>query len=144
MKPGFIESILEALQVKVNTMDTRDRNVALVFDEMSIKEGLTYNTRRDIVEGFEDFGLAGQTRFLANHAIAFIVKGLASKWKQPIGYFLSAGPIKASVLQTLTKSCITKLQAIGLNVVALICDQGSNNRSFWVRWVRMYLSTGLT
>ena len=26
MKPGFIESILEALQVKVNTMDTRDRN----------------------------------------------------------------------------------------------------------------------
>ena len=49
MKPGFIESILEALQVKVNTMDTRDRNVALVFDEMSIKEGLTYNTGRDIV-----------------------------------------------------------------------------------------------
>ena len=130
MKPGFIGSILEALQVKVNTMDTRDQNVALVFDEMSIKEGLTYNTGRDIVEGFEDFGLAGQTRFLTNHAIAFIVKGLASKWKQPIGYFLSAGPIKASVLQTLTKSCITKLQAIGLNVVALICDQGSNNRSF--------------
>ena len=130
MKPGLIESTLEALQVKVNTMDTRDRNVALVFDEMSIKEGLTYNTGRDIVEGFEDFGLAGQTRFLANHAIAFIVKGLASKWKQPIGYFLSAGPIKASVLQTLTKSCITKLQAIGLNVGALICDQGSNNRSF--------------
>ena len=128
MKPGFIESILEALQVKVNTMDTRDRNVALVFDEMSIKEGITYNTRRDIVEGF---GLAGQTRFLANHAIAFIMKGLASKWKQPIGYFLSAGPIKASVLQTLTKSCITKLQAIDINVVALICDQGSNNRSFW-------------
>ena len=133
MKPGFIESILEALQVKVNTMDTRDRNVALVFDEMSIKEGLTYNTGRDIVEGFEDFGLAGQTRFLTNHAIAFIVKGLASKWKQPIGYFLSAGPIKASVLQMLTKLCITKLQAIGLNVVALICDQGSNNRSFLVK-----------
>ena len=79
MKPGFIESILEALQVKVNTMHTRDQNVALVFDEMSIKEGLTYNTGRDIVEGFEDFGLAGQIRFLTNHAIAFIVKGLASK-----------------------------------------------------------------
>ena len=130
MKPGFSESILEALQVKVKTMDIRDQNVALVFDEMSIKEGLTYNTGRDIVEGFEDFGHAGQTRFLANHAIAFMVRGLASKWKQPIGYFLSAGPIKASVLQTLTKSCITKLQSIGLNVVALICDQGSNNRSF--------------
>ena len=72
-----------------------------------------------------------------------IVKGLASKWKQPIGYFLSAGPIKASVLQTLTKSCITKLQAIGLNVVALICDQGSNNRSFLGK-MGENLSTGLT
>ena len=104
MKPGFSESILEALQVKVKTMDIRDQNVALVFDEMSIKEGLTYNTGRDIVEGFEDFDHAGQTRFLANHAIAFMVRGFASKWKQPIGYFLSAGPIKASVLQCFSAS----------------------------------------
>ena len=97
---------------------------------MSIKHGIAYNTGKDIVEGFEDFGEMGQTRFIANHAIAFMVRGLASKWKQPIGYFLSSGPIKAKILQSLTKMCISKLEGTGLNVVALICDQGSNNRSF--------------
>ena len=42
-------------------MDCRDKNVVLVFDEMSIKEGLLYNVGRDVIEGFEDFGHIGQT-----------------------------------------------------------------------------------
>ena len=59
-----------------------------------------------------------------------MVRGLASKWKQPVGYFLSSGPIKAKILQSLTQQCIDKVDQTGLNVVALVCDQGSNNRSF--------------
>ena len=59
-----------------------------------------------------------------------MVRGLASKWKQPVGYFLSSGPIKATILRSLTKQCIDKIDKTGLNVVALVCDQGSNNRSF--------------
>ena len=97
---------------------------------MSIKEGLLYNVGRDIIEGFEDFGHIGQTRYIANHVIVFMIRGLASKWKQPIGYFLSSGPIRAKTLQSLTRSCISKVTETGLNVVALVCDQGSNNRSF--------------
>ena len=97
---------------------------------MSIKQGLVFNESQDTVEGFEDFGTLGKTRYIANHAIAFIVRGLASKWKQPFGYFLSSGPIRSKMLQSLTKACITKLTEVGLNVVALVCDQGSNNRSF--------------
>ena len=130
IKPGFSESVLEALKVKVNAMDCRDKNVVSVFDEMSIKEGLLYNVGRDITEGFEDFGHIGQTRYIANHAIVFMIRGHASKWKQPIGYFLSSGPIRAKTLQSLTRSCISKVTETGLNVVALVCDQGSNNRSF--------------
>ena len=130
IKPCFHDSVLEALKVKVNAMDCRDKNVVLVFDEMSIKEGLLYNVGRDIIEGFEDFGHIGQTRYIANHAIDFMIRGLASKWKQPIVYFLSSGPIRAKTLQSLTRSCIRKVTETGLNVVALVCDQGSNNRSF--------------
>ena len=59
-----------------------------------------------------------------------MVRGLASKWKQPVGYFLSSGPIEATILQSLTKACINQINKTGLNVVALVCDQGSNNRSF--------------
>ena len=59
---------------------------------MSIKEGLLYNVGRDVIEEFEDIG---QTRYIANHTIAFMIRGLASKQIQPIGYFLSSGPIMA-------------------------------------------------
>ena len=130
MKPGFIDSVLEALKLKVSTMVEKDKNVALVFDEMSIKQGLVYNESQDTVEEFEDYGKMGITKYIANHAIAFVVRGLASKWKQPVAYFLTSGPIQATKLQSLTKDCITKLTEVGLNVVALVCDQGSNNRSF--------------
>ena len=97
---------------------------------MSIKEGLVYNEATDSVEGFEDFGDIGQTRYITNYAIAFMVRGLASKWKQPVRYFLSSGPNKATILRSLTKQCIDKIAKTGLNVVTLVCDQGSNNRSF--------------
>ena len=127
IKPGFSQSVLDALTLKVQAMHPTDRNVALVFDEMSIKQSLVYNEGTDSVEGFEDFGNLGQTRYIANHATAFMVRGLASKWKQPVGYFLSSGPIKAKILQSLTQQCIDKVDQTGLNVVALVCDQGSNN-----------------
>ena len=111
-------------------MNDRDCNVSLVFDEMNIKQALLYNEKCDTTEGFEDFGFIGKTKYIANHAIEFVVRGLASKWKQPLGYFLSSGPIKSTILKSLTKECIDKLKKTGLNVMAIVCDQGSNNRSF--------------
>ena len=105
-EPGFSDSVLEALTMKVKAMDEMNHNVAIAFDEMAIKQGLTYNHGTDRVEGFEDFGSVGQTRYIANHTTMFMVRGLASKWKQPIGYFLSSGRKKSSILATLTKMCI--------------------------------------
>ena len=81
IKPGFSQSVLDALTLKVQAMHPTDRNVALVFDEISIKQSLVYNEGTDSVEGFEDFGNLGQTRYIANHTTAFMVSGLASKWK---------------------------------------------------------------
>ena len=59
-----------------------------------------------------------------------MIRGPVSKWKQSIGYFLSSGSIRAKALQSLTRSCISKVTETGLNRVALVCDQGYNNRSF--------------
>ena len=71
----------------------------------------------------------GNTLPITNHSIAFMVHGLALKWKQPIGYFLSSGPIKPAILDSLVKECLDKLENTGLKVVALVRDQGSNNGS---------------
>ena len=68
--------------------------------------------------------------FVADHALAFMVRGLYKKCKQPLGYFLTVGTVKPETLQTLTQSCLEKLEKIGLETKALICDQGPNNRYF--------------
>lgn len=130
ISPGFNNLVFNALQLKVQSMDIKDKNVALVFDEMSLKSALVYNTGLDLIEGFEDLGELGRTMYVADHALVFMVRGLYSKWKQPLAYFLTSGPVKGQTLQTLTKMCIDKLNDIGLEVNVLICDQGTNNRNF--------------
>ena len=47
MKHGFNESIQDALAMKAKVMDNKDCNVALIFDEMSIKQSLIYNYGSD-------------------------------------------------------------------------------------------------
>ena len=76
---GFNESVLEALMRKAEAMDDRYYNVALAFDEMTIKQGLMYNEGNDTIEGFEAFGHIGQTRYITNHAVVFIVWGACFK-----------------------------------------------------------------
>ena len=89
-----------------------------------------YNHRLDRIEGFEDIGELGTSQFVADHALAFMVRGLYTKWKQPLSYFLTDGTVKPETLQTLTQSCLEKMEKIGLQTKALICDQGANNRCF--------------
>ena len=87
VKPGFNDIVLEILQKKVAAMpEERDKCCCLVFDEMALKSGLSYDLSRDSVYGFEDFG-SGATHSICNSALVFMVKGLSSKWKQPIGFF---------------------------------------------------------
>ena len=111
--------------MKTAKMSAQDKLVVLVIDEMSIRQGLSYDQGRDIIEGVAE-GKA-RTNSLASHAIVFMVRGLAHKWKQPLGYYLSNGPMKGREMKPLLLSCIDHLQAIGLTVLVVISDQGSNN-----------------
>ena len=112
-------------------MSIHSRLCAIVIDEMSIKESVTYNVEKDEIEGFENFGLLGKTKFVANYAIVFMVRGLVSKWKQPLGYFLSSGSMTGSTMKVLLFQCIEKLTAIGIQVKVIIGDQGANNRNLF-------------
>ena len=126
--PGFNDGVFDALKLKVDNMDPKDRCVALIFDEMTLKSALVYNDGLDMIEGFEDLGELGTSHYVADHALVFMVRGLYSKWKQPLAYFLTAGTVRGEMLQTLTHRCLEKLEGIGLETMALICDQGTNNR----------------
>ena len=89
------------------------------------------------MEGFEDFGDHGHSEFVANHASIFMVRGLKTNWKQPVGYFLSSGPIPSERLYSLFLDCIDELQKIGLDVKVVIADQGSNNRSAFTKFLKV-------
>ena len=128
---GFNVRVLEALKNKVSTMPPRSKLCAIVMDEMSIKEPLAYNSEKDEIEGFENFDLIGKTKYVANHAIVFMAKGMILKWKQPIGYFLSSGSMTGSTMKGILLDCIHKLTAAGLLVKLVICDQGSNNQNLF-------------
>jgi len=91
--------VFDALQCKVAACKPIDRQCVLVFDEITIKTQLLHNSQGECIEGFENLGSLGRTLFVANHALAFIFRGLASKWKQCIGYSLTCGPIAGKKIQ---------------------------------------------
>ena len=75
--PRFHSNIFDALEKRVSKLPEQDRQCVLIFDEMGIKNSLSYNVFTDCIEGLEDFGSLGQTKFMANHAFSFMVRGLS-------------------------------------------------------------------
>ena len=135
--PGFSDTILNVMKHKVSTMNDRDKLCVITFDEMSLRTGLSYDISSDSIEGFEDYGMLGRTSRVANHALVFMVRGMLSHWKQPIGYFLSRDATPANRLGELLKECVNKVKDIGLIPKLVVCDQGSNN-------VKMYKDLSIT
>ena len=77
-------------------MDDKDKCVALIFDEMSLKSSLVYNHGLDKIEGFEDFGELGTSQFVAYHALVFMVRGLNGSSHLPISLLQALSSLKHS------------------------------------------------
>ncbi|ELU15399.1 hypothetical protein CAPTEDRAFT_203340 [Capitella teleta] len=74
--PGFCENFLNLFKIRVDQMPVESKLCSIVFDEVALKCGVTYDAVRDEVEGFEDFGCLGGTKHVASHATVFMVRGL--------------------------------------------------------------------
>jgi hypothetical protein len=122
---GFDNSLTNALKCKVQNMSVRDKTCALLIDEMSIKSHLYYNAATDTIVGFEDTG-DERTRTVASSVLVFMVSGLASRWKQPLGFFFVGTSCSAVKVRHSLFKCLTMTDSIGLNVTAVVSDQGSN------------------
>lgn len=137
MNTGICNSIFEHLQKCARKMDQDDRICILMFDEMSLKQHLEYDRKSDLIFGFEDFGAERSNKY-SNTALVFLLQGLRRPWKQPVAYYLVNAKMDSSKRKTGTfkytlDSCITEVltacMAVGLNVVATVCDMGTNNVS---------------
>jgi hypothetical protein len=77
---------------------------------------LSYNKKQDIIDGLEDANL-------------FMVKGIYRQWKQAVSLNFSSGPIKSQKLKPLLLEISKECKQIGLEVVAIVCDQRSANQA---------------
>ena len=68
---------------------------------MALKSHLQYNSKSDTIDGFATVNEGSTEKFVANHASVFMIRGLTTNWKQPVGYYLSNGPLKSTLLKKL-------------------------------------------
>lgn len=157
VRQGFNEPVLEMLKIKANVMTVQDRLCTIVFDEMSLKKLITYNSLSDEFEGFVNDMMTGQSDNvpdgemsdahyqedelfssideklnipqLANQAMVILVRGINSDFKQVIGYFLAHDAMPGERLKEIVLESIRKIQWTGLVPKVVVTDQGSNNIS---------------
>ena len=62
-----------------------------------------------------------------NQILVLMVRGLSTKWKQPIAYFYSNNSMCSTNLARIVNNAMIHLHTTGLTVRCLVCDQSSSN-----------------
>jgi len=124
--PGINVHIIENLKHQVNRLKKIDKSCVLLFDEMALEPGLTYDRTNDIIFGFEKNEDLTMTYF-SDHVLVFMLRGIKKKWKQPIAYYFCNGTTKTDHLVMYIKQVISSLLTTGLQIIATVCDQGATN-----------------
>lgn len=124
-KAGINESLFKLLKMKVDKIPAIEKICVLCIDEMSLKTNLFYNFATDTIIGLEDNGEV-KTSKPASSATIFMIRSIKSAWKQPIAYTFSATAYDAKKMKDLLEQIITSLHDIGIEIVCLISDMGSN------------------
>lgn len=107
-------------------MSEKDKVCILMWDEVSIQPKVTYDTHNDIICGLEDWGNY-RTGKVADHALAFMLRGLHSGWKMPISFSFCYKQTNTAQLVRCIKEHIKKISDSGFYIIATVCDQGSSN-----------------
>ncbi|CAH2105412.1 unnamed protein product [Euphydryas editha] len=128
LKPGLNPEIMANLETTVKKMSKEKRLVNLIFDEISLSPGLFYNSALCQITGFEDMGHE-RHKIIADHALVFMIKGIKSKFKQPICFTFCHGCTKKADLKNLLTNVLKQISSTGLTVVATVCDQSATNLS---------------
>ena len=127
---GFDCDYILALQKRAESLSLKERHVVETFDGMSLRSSLKYFEHDDCIVGFEDTcGFCEPSTVASKHVLQFMVRGISTRWKQPVGHFFIGNSVQASVLGKMLKALISKLESLGLIVAAIVCDQEASHRS---------------
>lgn len=118
--PGILSEVLKYL-AGINGDHIKD--VALIFDSMSIRKTVAYDKANDRHVGYVDLGGIHpvDAEELASELLLFAIVSYTKKFKCPAAYFFVNKP-NANVLAQLTQSVICELYAVGVTVRSVTCD----------------------
>lgn len=123
---GIMPDIMRLIKNKMNMLKNEDKMAVLSFDEMTIKKRVVYSSQEDSFLGYVSY----DRKQLASNALVFNLKGLKSGWKQVVAYYFT-GQGKAEVIGVCLKEVLRALEASEVNVIAVVCDQGSSNQKLY-------------
>ena len=82
-----------------------------------------------MIVGLDNFGSGTRTNEVANQAFFILLRSISRKWKLPLGYALVNGGCLREEVKELMTDAIDKVEGIGLNIVVVMSDMGSNFHS---------------
>lgn len=118
------------LNIQLSGFEDNMKFACITFDEMRCRSELEYNDKHDNIDSVADDGTK-RSAIIADHICCFMIRGIFSNWKFVLGYITSGGPTKNSELKTHLLNAIDMATNMGLNGIAVTCDQGTNNQSLY-------------
>ncbi|KAE9539557.1 hypothetical protein AGLY_004809 [Aphis glycines] len=115
-EPGFLEGVFIFLKQEV-TKSTWLQDCSLVFDSMSIRKQLIWESDKGKYAGNVEIGF-GESSELATEVLVIMIVSLTKQFKCPID---------SSILSTLLSTAIIKLHEISIKVWNVTCDDASAN-----------------
>lgn len=123
--PKFEDRILNFLEAKLKSLPKNSKYCTLCIDEMVLKRHLHYDTKWDELIGLHNVN-GKVSKEVASHGCVIMLRGIVENWKQPIAYSFLASPKHNKELEEWLDEVILKLFNIGIEVQAIVSDQGSN------------------
>lgn len=129
---GFNELALENIKRVLKDLDPHLRYGTLMWDEMSIRKDLTWDSKMLRWNGVVNFGSdikAAAQKGLTDHVLCLVYVPFRQPWVQPIGWFASKGAADACTLTEIILKAMVMLHRADAIVKAMVCDGHSTNKA---------------
>lgn len=129
---GFNQLALENIGRLLSNLGKHLRSGTLMWDEMSIRKDLTWDSKMMKWDGLVNFGSDLEEKpqeGLADHVLVLLFRPFRQNWVQPIGWFATKGAANYNVLSELIMKAIIMLHRSGALVKAIVCDGCASNKA---------------
>lgn len=125
ISPKLGKRTLRSLALKMETLPVTAQYCTISVNKMVLKRNLHYDVKTDEVIGIQNVN-GKKSPNIANNAYVIMLQGINYDWSQPIAYALLDSTENYFEMDAWINKVIRKLSREGIEVKAMITQQGSN------------------